>query len=159
MLLIELKKEAIDAKALAQILRYKGDILNILEGMAAAIDMNTPDNEIKYGRLLDGTENVNGLLIGSCIADPDLAVACFSCNISLLTYRYENNQYSFDWYHLDKSKYAASREDMAPRYVNEFGDSMQDYLAYLYERESARRRTTVADLANAYLNNLSEGGE
>lgn len=84
----ELKKGAIDAKALAQVLRYMGDLHRVW--IHALSDLSLWPNVAAF--LM---ESSYGMLVGSSISD-DILIAANAANISVVLYDYDDGMFQFE---------------------------------------------------------------
>lgn len=96
-LLVELKKRAINAAAFAQACRYLRDLRAI--GKIALDIMRNPYD----GGMIRYDPKITGVLIGHSIEDKNLLIAADMADITLVTYQYnaETNDYVFEEHHAE----------------------------------------------------------
>lgn len=88
---IETKKDSLNSKALAQILRYMRDIQGIWKYAIAGLP--TPNAGIITHYEIP---KVKGLLIGAS-ADDDLIISAQAAHVSVAVYSFDGTDYEFNW--------------------------------------------------------------
>lgn len=92
--IVELKRGDIDAKALAQVLRYSRDISDLCFFVWADL-ADDPATRYTASCLLEPVEDIaRKVLIGHSIKDENLLVACEATGISVYLYDYSDGAYS-----------------------------------------------------------------
>ncbi len=98
---VEIKRDSIDSRAIAQCLRYMRDLKEVLYWMTVPLD-ETVERLPSYSKrgIFDylhgyGPE-ITGMLIGHGIEDENLLIACKAASIKVLSYDYRNKSYTFE---------------------------------------------------------------
>jgi hypothetical protein len=143
---IELKRDALDTKTVAQCLRYIRDLKEIFLKVRYPGLSNIPHAEpvLHYAKhdmcdnLLANNSEISGLIIGYDVPDENLLVACECADIQVLTYDYSEGDYSFDLY--GTGDYIARAEVYENFAYGAIGDAMRSVIKNRYEREQFARR-------------------
>lgn len=96
--IIELKRGAIDALAVVQIIRYMSDMRRLWNSLVWDISQTKPPfweqisrHDIINGSLYD--QIVVGILVGHSVKDENLYLACAEANIEIVLYEYDGQNY------------------------------------------------------------------
>ena len=161
LLVAELKKGPVTYKALGQVLRYMWDLHSLFWDVADVyVQEQRPNHEYiaNYGRAQSQINKsaVRGLLIGNGVEDSNLALACRTSGVRLMTYRYDNaaNEYHFE----DADNVSTPNNWRQGR-----GELYSLAMHIMKEHATLHRDMTLCDLfdvvkaANDYVNNIDGG--
>lgn len=120
--LYELKKECIDAKALAQILRYRSNLRMIFARVTKEFNLTDDDRRFFLENDLQST------LIGHSV-EPYIAVAAAAANVSVHLYEYDGlGHYEFTYAYRDKEM--MSEDEIAEYAYGYLGEAFRRSLTY-----------------------------
>jgi hypothetical protein len=136
---VEIKKDAVDSKALAQCLRYMRDLGQIF--CDTKYPISDTDDFMRWNYTPVGTcemavghpREVVGTLLGYDVPDKNILIACEAIGVRVMTYDFDGTDYDFNFHHANEpmARYEMFR-DFSRGAV---GDAMRDVIKNRFMRE------------------------
>lgn len=95
LLAIELKVDVLDARAMAQVMRYVNDLRNIWSIVELEVLGLLNYDQYHYHKRHDDPAEIGGCLVCYKADDVNLIRACTACSINVIEYDYTGDEYTF----------------------------------------------------------------